>query len=56
MKTIDTLLGQSFMVSSAGAISTTGGNTANIVMPNINATNGVIHVMTRCCCPRSEPR
>ena len=45
MKTIHTLLGQSFRVSSTGAISTTGGNTANIVTANINATNGVIHVI-----------
>ncbi len=46
MKTIDTLLGQSFMVDSSGAITTTGGITApRIVSANVPATNGVIHVV-----------
>jgi uncharacterized surface protein with fasciclin (FAS1) repeats len=46
MKTIDTLLGQSFTVDTAGAITTTGGiTTPHIVAANIPATNGVIHVV-----------
>ena len=46
MKTIDTLLGQSFKVSAAGTIRTTGGlTTPKIVVANIAATNGVIHVV-----------
>lgn len=46
MKTIDTLLGQSFMVDASGAITTTGGvTTPHIVAANIPATNGVIHVV-----------
>jgi uncharacterized surface protein with fasciclin (FAS1) repeats len=46
MKTIDTLLGQSFMVDSTGSISTaSGATTPHIVAANIPATNGVIHVV-----------
>ena len=46
MKTIDTLLGQSFGVDAGGAITTTGGiTTPHIVAANIPATNGVIHVV-----------
>ena len=46
MKTIDTLLGQSFKVGATGAITTTGGlTTPTIVAANIAATNGVIHVV-----------
>ena len=46
MKTIDTLLGQSFRVDTGGAITTTGGiTTPHIVAANIPATNGVIHVL-----------
>jgi uncharacterized surface protein with fasciclin (FAS1) repeats len=46
MKTIDTLLGQSFMVDASGAITTTSGlTTPHIVAANIPATNGVIHVV-----------
>ncbi len=46
VKTIDTLLGQSFMVSSTGTITTTSGaTTPHIVAANIPATNGVIHVV-----------
>lgn len=41
---IETLLGTSFSVSSAGMI-TAVGNTANIVSPNISASNGIIHVI-----------
>ena len=44
-KTIDTLLGQSFQVSSTGTITTTSGGHAAIVLANIPATNGVIHVV-----------
>ena len=45
-KTIDTLLGQSFKVSSTGAIRTAGGlTTPTIVVANIAATNGVIHAV-----------
>jgi uncharacterized surface protein with fasciclin (FAS1) repeats len=46
MKTIDTLAGQSFWVNASGTITTTSGATSpQIIMPNINATNGVIHVV-----------
>ncbi len=46
MKTIDTLLGQSFRVDAGGAITTTGGiTTPHIVAADIPATNGVIHVV-----------
>jgi uncharacterized surface protein with fasciclin (FAS1) repeats len=45
MKTIDTLLGQSFKVASNGTITTASGGTAKIVAANIPATNGVIHVV-----------
>lgn len=41
-RTIETLLGTSFSVSSGGMI-TAIGNTANIVSPNISASNGIIH-------------
>lgn len=44
-KTIDTLLGQSFRVSSAGVITTASGGSASILIPNIPATNGVIHAV-----------
>jgi len=50
-KTIDTLLGQSFRVNSAGTITTTGGNSASIVAANIPATNGVIHVVNAVLLP-----
>ena len=51
-KTIDTLLGQSFKVSSNGAIKTTGGlTTPTIVAANISATNGVIHVVDEVLVP-----
>jgi uncharacterized surface protein with fasciclin (FAS1) repeats len=46
MKTIHTLLGQSFKVDSTGTIMTTSGaTTPHIVAANIPATNGVIHVV-----------
>jgi uncharacterized surface protein with fasciclin (FAS1) repeats len=46
-RTIDTLLGQSFSVNAAGSIATAAGQTPapRIVIPNIPATNGVIHVV-----------
>jgi len=45
-KTIETLLeDQSFKVSHAGVITTTSGTNATIIIPNIAATNGVIHVI-----------
>jgi len=51
-KTIDTLLGQSFKVSSSGAITTTSGlTTPRIVAPNIAASNGVIHVVDEVLVP-----
>jgi uncharacterized surface protein with fasciclin (FAS1) repeats len=44
-RTIETLLtGATFNVSSAGQI-TAVGNTANIVSPDISASNGIIHVI-----------
>ncbi len=48
MKTIDTLLGQSFKVDASGTITTTSGATTPhivLTMANIAATNGVIHVV-----------
>jgi uncharacterized surface protein with fasciclin (FAS1) repeats len=46
MKTIGTLLGQTFKVDASGTITTSGGiTTPHIVTPNIPATNGVIHVV-----------
>lgn len=45
MKTIETLLeGATFNVDKYGMISAVG-NTANIVAPNISASNGIIHVI-----------
>jgi len=43
-RTIQTLAGVSFSVSTGGAI-TAVGNTASIVIPNISARNGIIHVI-----------
>jgi uncharacterized surface protein with fasciclin (FAS1) repeats len=45
VKTIDTLNGSTFTVSSSGGISTSSGGSATIVAANIPATNGVIHVI-----------
>jgi uncharacterized surface protein with fasciclin (FAS1) repeats len=45
MRTIHTLLGQAFRVSSSGTVSTTSGGSSAIVLANIPATNGVIHVV-----------
>jgi len=45
VKTIDTLNGSTFTVSSSGVISTSSGGSASIVAANIPATNGVIHVI-----------
>lgn len=44
-KTVDTLLGQTFSVSSTGMITTASRGHAAIVAANIPATNGVIHVI-----------
>lgn len=44
-KTVDTLLGQSFWVNASGMITTASGGHASIVLANIPATNGVIHVV-----------
>jgi uncharacterized surface protein with fasciclin (FAS1) repeats len=53
MKTIHTLLGQSFKVNSAGTITTTSGaTTPHIVAANIPATNGVIHVVDAVLVPK----
>jgi uncharacterized surface protein with fasciclin (FAS1) repeats len=51
MKTIDTLLGQSFWVNSTGAISTASDGDSQIVAPNLAATNGVIHVVSAVLIP-----
>ena len=45
VKTIDTLNGSTFGVSSSGVITTSSGGSASIVAANIPATNGVIHVI-----------
>ncbi len=42
---ITTLLGERFSVNSKGVISDIFGQEANIVAPNISASNGVIHVI-----------
>lgn len=41
---ITTLLGSTFSVDNTGMITSTG-NTANIISPNISASNGIIHVV-----------
>jgi uncharacterized surface protein with fasciclin (FAS1) repeats len=52
VKTIDTLLGQTFKVNSTGAIKTASGATdPQIVAANIPATNGVIHVVNAVLVP-----
>jgi uncharacterized surface protein with fasciclin (FAS1) repeats len=43
-RTIQTLAGVPFSVSTSGAIAAVG-NTASIVLPNISASNGIIHVI-----------
>jgi uncharacterized surface protein with fasciclin (FAS1) repeats len=43
-RTITTLLGETFSVGTGGTISAVG-NTANIVKPNISASNGIVHVI-----------
>lgn len=43
-RTVETLLGESFKVNSGGEI-TAIGNSANIVLPDISASNGIIHVI-----------
>ena len=44
MRTIETLLGESFSVNTMGEI-TAIGNTANIAAADISASNGIIHVI-----------
>jgi uncharacterized surface protein with fasciclin (FAS1) repeats len=44
LRTIETLLGATFTVDKSAKI-TAVGNTANIVAPNISASNGIIHVI-----------
>lgn len=44
-KTVATLLGQALKVDSAGTITTASGGHAAIVLANIPATNGVVHVV-----------
>lgn len=52
VKTVETLLGQTFKVSSSGAIRTASGATnPQIVAANIPATNGVIHVVNAVLVP-----
>lgn len=50
-RTVETLGGQTFTVSSAGRISTASGGSASIVTANVNATNGVIHVVNAVLVP-----
>jgi transforming growth factor-beta-induced protein len=51
-KTVQTLLeGASFEVDKDKVIFATGGNTANIVTPNISASNGVIHKINEVLLP-----
>lgn len=44
MRTIETLLGETFTVNPQAMI-TAIGNTANIVTPDISASNGIIHII-----------
>ncbi|TVR52510.1 MAG: fasciclin domain-containing protein [Gemmatimonadales bacterium] len=44
-RTIETLLGASFTVNPQAQITDIFGQTANIVAPNISASNGIIHVI-----------
>jgi len=44
-RTITTLLGATFTVNSGGVITDLFGQEANIVAPNISASNGIIHVI-----------
>lgn len=44
-KTIETLLGESFTVSSDLTITTFTGKTSNIETPDISASNGIIHIV-----------
>jgi uncharacterized surface protein with fasciclin (FAS1) repeats len=44
LRTIETLLGATFTVDTNAKI-TAVGNTANIVAPNISASNGIVHVI-----------
>lgn len=54
MRKIETLLGQSFMVSSTGKI-TAIGNTAMIAAADISAKNGIIHVIDAVILPIPAP-
>ena len=44
-RTITTLLGATFTVDNGGVITDIAGQKANIVAPNISASNGIIHVI-----------
>jgi uncharacterized surface protein with fasciclin (FAS1) repeats len=44
-RTIETLLGATFQVTTAGQILDIAGQTATIDQPNISASNGIIHVI-----------
>ena len=51
VRTVETVLGQSFKVNSSGTIFTTSGGQSQIVTPNITASNGVIHVVNSVLVP-----
>jgi uncharacterized surface protein with fasciclin (FAS1) repeats len=44
-RAIKTLLGATFSVTPEGQIKDVFGQTANILTPNISASNGIIHVI-----------
>ncbi|MBS3807974.1 MAG: fasciclin domain-containing protein, partial [Bacteroidales bacterium] len=44
-RTIETLLGETFSVSKEGVISDIAGQETGIVLPDISASNGIIHVI-----------